>query len=365
MGDPLRVGIIGLGVISRQYLDTLRDHPTVRITAVADIAPHRAAEVAAQTPGAHAIEVDELLADPDVGMVLNLTVPAAHADIALRAIAAGKGVYGEKPLAANLPDAAAVVRAGADAGLRVLCAPDTVLGTGIQTARSVIERGAIGHPVGAAATWSAPGHEAWHPHPDFYYRDGGGPLLDMGPYYLTSLCHLLGPIAAVTGRGSRRRSERTIASGPRTGERVPVEVDTHVVALLEHVGGALSTVTVSFDSAPSAAPPIEVFGERASLVVPDPNRFDGDVILTDASTRESMTVAPEAGYVAAGRGIGLVDAARSGDGRASGHLALHVLEVMTAILTSARSYERIAIDSRPAIPPLVDLTDQARWRAAG
>lgn len=362
MGDPLRVGIIGLGVISRQYLTTLHAHPTVRVTAVADIAPGRATEVAADVDGARALSVDELLADPEVDVVLNLTIPAAHADIALRAVASGKSVYGEKPLTADLASANDVVHAAHDAGVAVLCAPDTVLGTGIQTARSVVERGGIGHPVGAAATWTSPGHEAWHPNPDFYYSDGGGPLLDMGPYYLTSLCHLLGPVTSVTGRGTGRRTTRTIAKGPRAGEHVPVEVLTHIVALLEHAGGAVSTVTLSFDSAPSSAPHIEVFGEAGSLVVPDPNRFDGDVVLTQG--KQSAMVPVEAGYADAGRGIGLVDAAVRGAarGRASGELALHVLEVMTGILTSAGHGRAVEIASRPDIPPLVPLTPAAAWR---
>jgi predicted dehydrogenase len=363
VGQPLNVGVVGLGVISRQYFDTLNDVEGVRIVAAADIAPGRAQEVAQAHPGVEALAVDELVASAGVDVVLNLTIPVAHADVALRAIAAGRGVYGEKPLTATFDEARRVMAAAEAAGTAVWCAPDTVLGTGIQTARRAVERGDIGAPVGASATWASPGHEAWHPAPDFYYQPGGGPMMDMGPYYVTALCHLLGPIASVTSSASRRRAERRIATGPRAGETVPVEVDTHVVAILEHVGGALSTVTVSFDSAPSHAPNIEVFGEAGSMTVPDPNMFSGDVTLTDAVTRETRLLVPDAGYAEAGRGIGLVDAA-SGGGRASGELALHVLEVMTGVLTSATERRRVDIVSAPAIPAAVPFTPAEHWRRA-
>src|SRR5665647_3372171 len=156
------------------------------------------------------------------------------------------------------PTPSAVVQAAAAAGVGLGCAPDTVLGTGVQTARAVVDAGLIGRPTGAVATWVSPGHEAWHPNPDFYYLAGGGPLLDMGPYYLTSLVHLLGPVVAVTGTAGRLRGSRTIASGPRAGEVIPVEVATHVAGTLEHANGAISTVTVSFDAAGTGAAPIEV-----------------------------------------------------------------------------------------------------------
>lgn len=364
MGHPHRVGIIGLGVISRAYLETLQHDPRIRITAVADLDAERAASTAAGLEHARALSVDDLCAADDVDTVLNLTIPAAHAEVAHRAIAGGKSVYGEKPLAATLDEARGVVGAGHAAGVGVWCAPDTVLGTGTQTARAVVARGAIGVPVGASATWASPGHEAWHPHPDFYYRQGGGPLMDMGPYYVTALCHLLGPVAAVTGVGSRRRAERTIATGPRAGERIPVDVDTHIVGVLEHVGGATSTITVSFDAAPSRAPFIEVFGEEGALAVPDPNLFDGEVVLTDARTGAATTLEAEAGYQDAARGVGLLDAAVFGEGRAAGDLALHVLEVMTGVLAASAHRSRVLVESRPTIPSLVPLTPASRWRPA-
>ncbi|MCR2793378.1 Gfo/Idh/MocA family oxidoreductase [Microbacterium sp. zg.Y625] len=360
MGQPRGIGIIGLGVISRQYLETLAGLESVRIVAAADLDADRAAAVAAEVPGCRALTVDELLADPAVDTVINLTIPAAHADIALAALAHGKDVYGEKPLAATLTQAKAMMDAAGDRW--VGGAPDTVLGTGIQTARAAVEAGDIGRPVSAVATWVSGGHESWHPHPDFYYRDGGGPLFDMGPYYLTSLVHLLGPVVRVSGASSRTRDTRRIGSGPRAGEIIPVEIDTHVTGVLEHGGGALSTVTFSFDAVGSTAAPIEVHGEEGSLSVPDPNTFAGEVRLRRRGEGEWTTLPDAGGYVDAGRGIGVIDHVRDGEGRASGELALHVLEIMTALIDSAHSGERVALTTTARRPSPVPLTPQEEWR---
>lgn len=375
MGEPTRIGLIGLGVISEQYLDTLREHPAVRIAAVADLRAERAAEVAASLDRARSLSVDALLAADDIDVVVNLTIPAAHADIARAAIAAGKRVFGEKPLATTLDDAKQIVADAEAAGVEVGSAPDTVLGTGIQTARAAVESGLIGTPTAATATWVSAGHEHWHPNPDFYYREGGGPLFDMGPYYLTSLVHLLGPVVSVTGDVSRGRSERVIGSGPRAGESIAVEVDTHVTGTLRHATGALSTVTFSFDAAGSTASPIEVHGEAGSLAVPDPNNFDGVVRHLAPGARDWVELPPTAGYVAAGRGIGVIDMVRGGaeadgaagggassPGRASGAMALHVTEIMTALPLSAREGRRIVLETTALVPPLVPLTPVEVWR---
>ncbi|MGM7680433.1 Gfo/Idh/MocA family protein [Microbacterium sp. A94] len=359
MGEPHGIGIVGLGVISAQYLETLRAHPGVQVVAVADLNVERAAEVAAGIPGCRALTVDELVADPDVQTVLNLTVPAAHAEVALAALGRGKNVYGEKPLAPGLAAAQSILDAAGSAW--VGCAPDTVLGTGIQTARAAIDEGVIGRPVAATATWVSAGHESWHPNPDFYYREGGGPLLDMGPYYLTSLFHFLGPVARVSGVSSRPKAVRRIGSGPRVGEEIPVEIDTHVTGVLEHVGGAVSTVTFSFDGAATDAAPLEVHGETGSLSVPDPNQFSGDVRLRRPREKEWMPVEPRAGYVNGGRGIGLLDFV-AGGGRADGTIALHVLEIMTSLMESARIGRRIEVTTTAERPTLVPLTDEERWR---
>ena len=365
MGQPMRIGIVGVGAISGAYLKTFAELDGVTVVAIADMDATRAATVA-EAQGARALTVDELIADPEIDLVLNLTIPAAHAEIALKAIDAGKAVYGEKPLAVTLADAKRVVDAGRDAGVRVGGAPDTVLGTGIQTARKAIDDGAIGAPVAATAIMMTPGHESWHPNPDFYYQPGGGPLLDMGPYYVTALVTMLGPIESVIGAASRTRDSRTIATGPRTGVVVPVDVQTHVTGILRHTSGALSTIVMSFDSVATQAPRIEVHGERASLVVPDPNAFFGDVQLRGLGSDEWTTLAPSAGYRNASRGIGVVDLASTPAGeafRANGDVALHVLDVMLSLLRAAERGTTVSVRSTCDRPPAVPLSDAPGTRS--
>jgi predicted dehydrogenase len=338
----------------------------VTVAAVADLDEARAGAVAAELPGARALPVERLFADPDVQTVLNLTIPAAHAEIALTAIGHGKQLYGEKPLAATFPEARSVLDAAAAAGLSVGCAPDTVLGTGTQTARAAIDGGLIGRPLSASAVMVTPGHERWHPNPDFYYLPGGGPLLDMGPYYLSALVQLLGPIRTVIGAAGRLRDERLISSGPRAGARIPVEVDSHVSGVLEHVSGVLSTITTSFDAVATMAAPIEVHGEAGTLAVPDPNQFDGEVRLFELGGSQWLPIEPSAGYVGGGRGIGLLDQITAGAGRpprAGGALALHVLEAMTALLQSAAEGRRIELTTVTERPAAVPLTPADEWRS--
>lgn len=349
--------MIGCGAISGQYLETAARLDAITITAVADLRAERA-EAAQARYGPRAMSVDALLADPEVDLVLNLTLPAAHADVSLAAIAAGKPVYSEKPLAATTDAARKVIDAAQAAGLRVGCAPDTVLGTGTQTARQAVDEGRIGRPIAATATMVTPGHERWHPDPDFYYQPGGGPLLDMGPYYITALVTILGPVVAVLGAASHTRATRTIASGPRAGEVIPVDTDSHVSGVLVHASGVLSTLFMSFDAVASHAARIEIHGESASLTVPDPNRFDGNVELHALGAPGWQTLAPTAGYVDASRGYGIADLAATepgGEPRAGGRLAYHVLDVMQSLLRSARSRRTIDVQStceRPAPVPL-------------
>lgn len=358
MGQPLNIGIIGLGTISAQYLQTLDSLKSVQLVAVADLDAARAAAVAEGRVGVRSCSVPELLASPDVDLVLNLTIPVAHADIALQAIAAGKSVYGEKPLALNTAQAREVMAAAAAAGVIVGCAPDTVLGTGIQTARRAIDDDLIGQPIAASATMVTPGHERWHANPDFYYQPGGGPLLDMGPYYLSALVTLLGPVTSAVGASSRTRSIRTIASGPRQGTTVPVDIDTHVTGILTHANGALSTLVMSFDAVATHSANIEIHGTLGSLGVPDPNYFHGDVQLRALGEDKWTTLPVSAGYSAGGRGIGLADLASTPPEqtpRASGALAYHVLDIMEALLASARSGQVHTVGStvdRPSPVPL-------------
>jgi predicted dehydrogenase len=291
--------------------------------------------------------------------VLNLTIPAAHAEISQRGLAAGKHVYGEKPLAMTSVEAARLLTQANEAGLRIGSAPDTVLGTGIQTARAVLDSGRIGVPVGASVQWGQPGHELWHPAPAFYYQPGGGPLFDMGPYYLTSLVTFFGPVARVSAGVSRSARERIVATGPAAGGRVPVDVDTHVAALLEHENGVVSTVTVSFEIWATRTPLFEVYGTAGTVAVPDPNRFSDVVCMATADDLRWRDVAAEAGYRDAGRGVGLADMARAIETgrlhRASGELAFHVLDVMESILRAGHEHSTIELSSTVKRPEPVAL----------
>ncbi|WP_245953685.1 Gfo/Idh/MocA family protein [Arthrobacter silvisoli] len=357
--QPLKVGIIGCGAIIAQYLTNFRRLDTIELVAVADLDFARAQAVADSYEGVRALSVDELLAADDVELVLNLTIPAAHGPIALKAIAAGKSVYGEKPLAATTAEAKQVLDAAREAGVVVGCAPDTVLGTGIQTARKAIDDGLIGSPISATATMVTSGHERWHPNPDFYYQPGGGPLLDMGPYYVSALVTLLGPVVSVIGAASHTRPERVIGSGPRKGEVIPVTIDSHVTGVLVHASGAMSTLFMSFDAVSTKSANIEVHGSLGTLAVPDPNLFDGDVELFALGAESWQTLPVSAGYVDSGRGFGIADLAATPAGsepRAGGQLAYHALEVMESVLTSAHSGSAVAITSTVARPEPVELT---------
>lgn len=363
MGEPLRIGIVGIGTISGQYLTTIDALDQLQLVGVSDLDPARAEQAASERPGVAAVSTAELLRRDDIDVILNLTTPMEHVDVALAAIRAGKSVYGEKPLATNTPDAQRVLTAAADAGLRVACAPDTVLGTGIQTARKAVDDGLIGAPIAATATMVTPGHERWHPAPDFYYQPGGGPLLDMGPYYLSALITLLGPVASVTSMTSRTRATRLIGTGPRAGATIPVGVDSHVTALLEHASGAISTLVVSFDAVGTRSANIEIHGETGSLVVPDPNFFSGAVEVMPLGSTEWAAVPPSAGYVDGGRGIGLADLAGTAPGsepRTGGALAFHVLDVMESILAASASGRAVPVSSTAARPDPVPLTDLRR-----
>ncbi len=367
MTAPLRVGMVGCGAISAQYLATFDRLSDVELVAVADLDPARAGAVAQERDGVRAVTPAELVASDDVELVLNLTIPAAHADVALAAIAAGKHVYGEKPLAATSTQARAVLDAAAAAGVIVGCAPDTVLGTGVQTARKAVDDGLIGRPLAASATMAVPGHERWHPDPDFYYVPGGGPLLDMGPYYVTALITLLGPVTSVVGAAARARDHRTIASGPRAGEEIPVSTDTHVTGILTHASGALSTVVMSFDTVATRASNLEVHGVSGSLVVPDPNHFGGDVLLRRLGSADWETLPVAAGYAEAGRGFGVADLARTPEGaqpRASGALAFHVLDVMETLLAAAQQGVTLTVASTAERPLAVPLESLAAGTAA-
>jgi predicted dehydrogenase len=275
----------------------------------------------------------ELLADPEIEMVLNLTVPLVHKEVNCQVLNAGKHVYCEKPLAVNLKDGKDTIALAKEKGLRVGCAPDTFLGGGIQTCRKLIDDGAIGQPVSAMAFMVCHGHESWHPDPEFYYQQGGGPMLDMGPYYLTALVNLLGPIKRISGSAGMAMKERTITSEKKYGKKVPVETPTHLTGAMDFTGGAIATVVMSFDVWKASVPRIEVHGTEGSLSVPDPNTFGGPVRLFKPGDKDWQEIEiKDFAYCGNSRGIGITDMAiaeqESRAHRVSGDLACHVLEAM-------------------------------------
>ena len=353
----MTVALVGCGNISAQYLASLPRLANLRLVSVTDPVSAAAERVAAEQ-GVPARPVDDVLADPAVDVVLNLTPPQVHAPLTIAALQAGKHVYLEKPFAVTGDEAAQMLAAAETAGRRIGSAPDTVLGIGIQTARRLIDDGQIGQPIAATAFMMSPGHESWHPNPGFYYRRGGGPLLDMGVYYLTALVTLLGPIVEVSAMSSRLRTERRVPdAGPRAGEILPVEVDTYVAATLRHDNGVISTLIVSFDTIASRLPRIEVYGTEASLDVPDPNQFASPVGISRARTEPFEYVSDLAGYPDAGRGYGLSDLVRAistgTPHRQSAELGFHVHEVMGRVEEASATGATVPVVSRCERPTAV------------
>lgn len=351
--DRVGIGIIGCGNISAAYLKASRKFPVLDIRAVAD-RDMDAARARAEEFGVRASTPAELLADTSVEIVVNLTTPEAHVPVSMQVLEAGKHVHSEKPLGITVDQARPLVRAAEARGLRLGCAPDTFLGGSHQTCRKLIDEGAIGRPVAGTAFFMCAGHERWHPNPAFYYQTGGGPMLDMGPYYVTALVNLLGPVASVTALASKARAERTITSEPRQGERIPVEVATHVTGVVEFVGGAVVTMAMSFDVPRHRHGPIELYGTEGAMVVPDPNHFGGDIEVATAA-EDWRTMPTEHAHADDNyRIIGVADMAhaiREGrPHRAGGALAYHVLEVMEAFQVSSDEGARIAIETRPERP---------------
>ena len=341
------VGIIGCGNISSQYLKAIRNFPVLEIIAVADMRPEVADKKAAEF-GLKAAPVDALLADPKVEMILNLTIPRAHVEVGLRAIAAGKHVYAEKPLGITFAEGKKLADAAKAAGLRLGSAPDTFLGGAHQEARALVDSGAVGDVVGGTAFFACPGHERWHPDPAFYYDVGGGPVLDMGPYYITDLVNLLGPVARVQAMAATPQLERPIYSEPKKGQTMPVKVFTHVAGLLQFKSGAIIQATLSFDVPAHAHLPFELYGSKLSVLVPDPNNFGGELKTRPATEKDWTVVASNLPYADTSyRSLGLADMAHAilenRPHRASGDLALHVLEVMEAFETAAKSGQSVEI----------------------
>ena len=356
MSGPVGIGVIGAGNISSQYLGNLTRAADVRVVMVADLDPARAAAQATAYGVAASGTPQDLLARDDIEIVVNLTTPAAHVPVSLDVLAAGKHVWSEKPLALDRESGARLMAAARDAGLRVACAPDTVLGAGTQTGRRMLEAGVIGEPLTALTLFDASGPESWHPNPDFLYARGGGPLFDMGPYYLSTLVQLLGSVSGVVARASTATATRRIGSGPRAGETFPVEVPTHIGALIDFRGGTSAISTFSFQSSRPRVGVVEISGTEGTLVLPDPNGFEGTIHVW----RPGMNAESEAeAYPAVGstfsRGAGVVELARAiragRPERASGDVAYHVLDVMVSLSESAERGERVAVESTVEVPP--------------
>ena len=344
-----RVGIVGCGVIAKVYADKLNALPFIDLVACADLESERATDFAAAHDIPRALSVDTLLTDPDVDLVVNLTIPQAHVGVSQAALDAGKSVYCEKPLALTVKEGRGLVAAARAKGLRLGCAPDTFLGAGLQTCRGLIDSGAIGEPLGANAFMLSPGPEGWHPRPQIFYEYGAGPMFDMGPYYFTALVMLLGPARRITSSARISRSERIIGSEPMKGERIKVQVPTHVASVVDFVSGPVATLVTSFDVQATRNRWIEIYGTEGTLAVPDPNTFGGRVQIKKHSRDEWHDVPLTHGNAQQSRGIGLADMVRGAQRhrphRASGELALHVLDLMESSIRASEIGAHINLDT--------------------
>jgi predicted dehydrogenase len=359
---PVGIGIIGAGVISEIYLkNATGTFDNIRAVAIADMIPERA-QARADEFEVEALSVDELIAHPEVEIVVNLTIPAAHHEVAKTVLEAGKSVYNEKPLAITRKDAEELVALAAKQGVLVGGAPDTFLGGGLQTARKALDDGRIGEPVAATAQFLGRGMEMWHPDPYFFFQPGAGPLFDVGPYYLTALASMLGPVRTVSGFARASFLERTVtAEGSKTGEKIPVNTPTHFAASLQFESGVIGSLQASFDvwETRDRGTLLTIYGSDGTLHLPDPNTFGGPVTLVHEHTRETEELPLTHGYTENSRGIGVSDMARAlrgdgGPGRASGEMACHVVDIMVSVLEAAERRKTVDLETsmtRPAPLP--------------
>jgi len=371
--NPIKTAVIGCGNISSIYLENAAKWDILDLRVCANRTLPRAQSQAEKFNIPQARSIADVLADPEIELIINLTTPDVHAEIGLAALRAGKSVYNEKPLAISREDGRLLLAEAEARGLRVGCAPDTFLGGGLQTCRQLIDAGEIGTPVAATGFMFIQGPEAWHPDPGFLYRVGAGPLFDIGPYYLTALISLLGPIRRVTGSARTTFAQRTIGSGPKQGQKIPVKTPTHIASILDFVSGPVATLTTSFDVAISAGAALnlydvggallEIQGTKGTLCLPDPNMFDGPVRVRRLGEAKWCEVPLTHGHTENSRCIGVADMAyalRTGRShRANGKLAYHVLDAMHAVLKASSSGQHIELTStceRPAPLP-VDLSE--------
>ena len=363
MRGPVGVGVIGAGVISKEYLTNLTAFPDLHVHIVADLSEDAARTRAAEFGIGLSGSVDDALAHPDVEIVVNLTTPAAHVPVALAAVAAGKHVWSEKPFSLDRGSGRELLAAAEAAGVRLGCAPDTFLGAGLQTGLRSIRRGDIGTPLTALTLMQSPGPESWHPNPAFLFQEGAGPLFDIGPYYLTTLVQAFGSIRRVAAVGSRSRDTRVIGSGPKAGETFGVSVPTHVSALVEYDGGQSSQSIFSFDSPHPRTGFLEITGTEATIAFPDPNEFFGDVRVHRHGA-DDWEVIPAVGSVFS-RGSGVLELARAlragQPHRAQGATGFHILDAMAAITESMDTGAFVPVtSSAAALEPLSEDWDPAQ-----
>lgn len=350
--------MIGCGNISDWYLRNLMGQiENLELVACADLIRDKAEEKAKQYGIPRVCTVEEMLADPEIEMILNITIPKAHFEVTMNALEAGKHVYVEKPLAVTREEGKKMLEKAREKGLILGCAPDTVLGSGVQTSVKLVNDGVIGKPIGATAFFTCHGHESWHPDPDFYYKPGAGPMFDMGPYYLTALISFMGPVKRVTSSATMTFPERTITSEPNKGKTIKVEVPTHVAGIMEFESGAVATILTSFDIWSSNLPRIELYGTEGTMMVPDPNDFSGKCFVKQMKDTEWIEMAPVDALFSNGRGIGLSDMVyaiqNNRPHRASGELGYHVLDLMHAFHEASIEGKWIEVQSTCRRPEFI------------
>ena len=348
MEAKTKIAIVGCGNISDTYLENC---PAFGLDVVActDMDMSRAEAKAGQF-GIAARPLDELLDDSSIEIIVNLTPPSSHAELSRAALNAGKHVYSEKPLATDRTAGAQLLELARSKGLRIGCAPDTFLGAGLQTCRKLLDEGVIGEPVAAVAFVAGHGMEMWHPNPDFFYQPGAGPMFDIGPYYLTALVSMLGPVRRLTGSTRISFPERLITSQPLAGTKIKVNTPTHVTGVLDFVSGPVATVIASFDVWATNLPRLEIYGSAGSLSMPDPNTFGGPVQVRSATDEEWQDVPLTQGHSENSRGLGVSDMAaairENRPHRANGRMAFHVLDLMQSFEEASTSGQHIEIQSR-------------------
>jgi len=347
----INIGIVGAGVISEIYLKNLSTRfDNTRVVGIADLLVERA-RTRAEAFGVEAFTVDELIQHPEVEIVVNLTIPAAHAEVALSAINAGKSAYNEKPLAISREDGKALLEAARARGVLVGSAPDTFLGGGLQSARKYLDDGIIGEPVAVSAFMLSRGMESWHPDPYFFFQPGAGPLFDVGVYYVQAMASILGPVRRVSANAGASFPERTVGNGPKQGEKIPVNTPTHIAGALEFESGLIGSLGTSFDVWEKKNSTLVVYGSEGTLRLPDPNTFGGPVQLLRGGSRDNdwEDLPLTYGNTENSRGLGVWDMAtalQTGERhRASGELGYHVLDVMTAVLESSVQGEHVTVKS--------------------